>query len=215
MPLGFTTKSLDFGSIGFNPSGLIKKASLVNLDTNETYKFMFNPTEIRRSIRPQYAQRNVMFRSSNKWQYRFTESPEWRFTLYLHSTSSGAQGVINILPLSANLNDHTAFLDSLCFPINAQGLENRRPPRVRFVWPKLANVPVIVTEVSTTFQKFNFLLQQQVTAVEITLREDHETNITSNMVREAGSTGIPGLLGSVLGAIPGASSVVKAVASFV
>jgi len=217
MPIGFTTKSLDFKSlgpsVGFNPSGLVQKAALVNLDTNEKYKFVFNPTEITRVVRPVYAERRVQFRSANKWSYKYTEAAEWRFTLYLHSTSSGAQGLINILPLSKNLNEDTAFLDSLCYPIKADGLEKRRTPRVRFVWPKLANVRVIVTEVSSAYSKFNFRLEQQMTMVDIVLREDPEFNQTSDQIRAAGNTGLPGLLGAVLNQIPGASSAVKAVSS--
>lgn len=207
MGLGFTTKSIDFSdplkTITPNISGLIAKASLVNLDTNETYKFLFNPTEIKKpAIQAVYEKHNVMFRSHPKYQYKYTEGAEWVFQLYLHGASSGAQNALNILSLSRNLNNDTAFLESLVYPLANKGIKDRRPPRVRFVWPNLANVRVIVTSVGTTHQKFNFRLQQMMTVVDVTLAEDPDVGTTSNLVRQAGATGRPGLLGALLDKLP-------------
>lgn len=209
MPLGFTTKSIDFTNpvnatraLGLNLSGLVAKASLVNMDTNETYKFMYNPTELKSRVVPFWAKQEVMFRSHPRWQYKSTDAKEWKFQLYLHANSSGAQGLINIIPLSKNINKDLAFLESLCYPIAGKGLAKRRPPRVRFVWPQLANVPVIITEVGATYKKFNFRLQQQITMVDVFMMEDPDKNITSNDVRLRGSTGRPGLLGAVLDLLP-------------
>lgn len=223
MALGFTTKNVDFsnplssGAASLNISSLVTKGSLVNIDTNETYKFLFNPTTIKSSgMRAVYDEKNVAFRSHPKLQYKHTTGKEWTFQLYLNAASSGAQSLISVIPTSRNLNDDTAFLESLVYPLDNKGIENRRPPKIRFVWSKIANVKVVVLEIGTVYQKFNFRLQQQVTLVDVTLKEDPETSVTSNLVRERGSMGRPGLLGSLLDELPtGVGSSLDSITSYI
>lgn len=221
MALGFTTKSIDFANplkaASFNIAPLLNKGSIVNLDTNETYQFMFNPTEIRQpDIKAIYDEANVAFRSHPKLRYKYTTGAEWVFTLYLNSISSNGQNVINLLPLSKNINNDVSFLKSLVYPIEAEGIENRRPPNCRFVWPKLANVRVRVMSVSTLYQKFNFQLQQQVTSIDLVLRENPENNQTSNLIRTRGANGRPGLLGSLIDSLPsGVGDAVDKINSFI
>lgn len=224
MPAGFTTKGIDFSSpqkatlgIGLNPAGLIAKASLVNLDTNETYKFLFNPTTVKNPpVKAVYHEKNVAFRSHPRLQYSHTSGKDWVFQLYLNSISSGAQSVINILAISRNINNDTAFLESLVYPLANRGIKNRRPPKVRFVWPKLANVKVRVMEVGTAYQQFNFRLQQKVTLIDLVLREDPDTSVTSNLVRQRGANNRPGLLGALLDKLPpGVGEAVDTVTSII
>lgn len=212
--VGFTTKSIDFSnplkSVGINLNALLAKGSLVNLDTNETYQFVFNPSEVKRpEIKAVYDETNVMFRSHPRLRYKYTSGADWVFTLYLSATSGNSSNLLSVFNQSRNLNNDTAFLESLVYPIEAQGIENRRPPIVRFVWPNLANVRVRVMSVGTTYRKFNARLQQQVTLVDLVLREDPEQGVTSNLVRQRGATGRPGLLGAVLDKLP--SGVAEAV----
>lgn len=208
MPLGFTTKSIDFSNptkslLNVNIGPILAKANLVNLDTSETYKFIFNPTELKKNpITAVYEKKNIAFRSHPKYQYKYTDSSEWTFTLYLHATSSGAQSVFNLIGTSKNLNNDVAFLESLVFPLANKGIKDRRPPRVRFVWPNLVNQEVIVLSVGTVYKKFNFRLQQHITMVDITLAEVVPQSVTSNLVRQRGATGRPGLLGALLDKLP-------------
>lgn len=218
--VGFTTKSIDFSdplkSAGLNLGALVTRASMVNLDTNETYQFLFNPEEVRNpDVKAVYDEANVAFGTQPRLRYKHTTGVDWVFTLYLSSTSSNAQGVLSFLSLSRNLNNDTAFLQSLVYPIESVGIKNRRPPNVRFVWPDLANVKVRVMSVGTHYQKFNFRLQQQITAVDIVLRENPDKQVQSNMVRTRGSNGRPGLIGDLLDKLPsGVSDAVDSVTSF-
>lgn len=218
---GFTTKSIDFSNplkqVNFNLNSLLARASLVNLDTNETYQFLFNPNEVKQPpTKAVYEEVNVAFRSHPKLHYKHTSGAEWVFSLYLSSTSGNSSNLLSIVNLSRNLNNDTAFLQSLVYPIEAQGIRNRRPPIVRFVWPNLANVRVRVMEVGTTYQKFNARLQQQITMVDLVLKEDPERNQTSNLVRQRGATGRPGLLGALLDKLPaGVGEAVDSIDSFI
>lgn len=218
--VGFTTKSIDFSdplkSAGINLGAITTKASLVNLDTNETYEFLFNPEEVRTpDIKAVYDEANVAFGSQPRLRYKYTTGVDWVFTLYLSSTTSNAQNAINFLSLSRNLNNDTAFLQSLVYPIEGTGIKDRRPPNVRFVWPDLANVKVRVMSVGTHYRKFNFRLQQQITAIDIVLRENPDKQVTSNLVRTRGSNSRPGLLGSLLDKLPsGVADAVDNIGSF-
>ncbi|GAB1376897.1 hypothetical protein MASR1M48_17490 [Lactococcus petauri] len=219
--VGFTTKSIDFSnplkSVGVNLNALLAKGSLVNLDMNKTYQFVFNPTEIKQpEIKAVYDETNVMFRSHPRLRYKYTSGSDWVFTLYLSSTSGNSSNLLSVFNQSRNLNQDTAFLQSLVYPISGQGLANRRPPIVRFVWPNIANVRVRVMSVGTTYKKFNMRLQQQVTMIDLVLREDPEKNVTSNLVRERGATGRPGLLGALLDKLPtGVSEAIDNIDSFI
>ena len=186
-----------------NLGPLLTKASLVNLDTNETYGFLFNPTEVQQApIKAVYDEKNIAFRSHPKYQYKYTSAKTYLFQLYLSSTSSNAQNVTTILPLSRNLNNDTSYLESLVYPLNATGIANRRPPRVRFVWPNLINQKVLVTSVGVTYRKFNFRLQQQITLVDLELVEIVDRSRTSNEVRQRGANNRPGAIGAVLDILP-------------
>lgn len=208
--VGFTSKSIDFSnpisatqSIGLNLGGLIPKASLVDLDRLRTYSFQFNPETLKQpDVEAVYDNAEIAFRSHQRMRYKHTKSGTWVFQLYLNSISAAGGSVINIINLSKNLNDDIAFLRSLVHPLEGDGIENRRPPIVRFVWPNTVNQRVRVLRVGSVYQQFNFRLQAKVVAIDITLQEDPLTNQTANLVADRANTGRPGLLGSVLDKLP-------------
>ncbi|MEE8150649.1 MAG: hypothetical protein V3T43_02895 [Nitrosomonadaceae bacterium] len=207
---GFSTKSIDFSnpvkatqSIGLNLGGLVPKASLVDLDRLRTYTFQFNPETLKQpDVEAVYDNAEVAFRSHQRMRYKHTKSGQWVFQLYLNSISANGGSVINIINLSKNLNEDIAFLRSLVHPLQGSGIENRRPPIVRFVWPNTVNQRVRVLRVGSVYQEFNIRLQVKVAVIDITLQEDPIVNQTANLVVERANTGRPGLLGSVLDKLP-------------
>lgn len=222
--VGFTSKSIDFSdpfkavqNIALDLGGLIPKASLVNLDTQRTFTFQFNPETLRQpDVEAVYDNAEIAFRSHQKMRYKHTKSGQWTFQLYLNSISASGGSVIKIINLSKNLNGDVAFLKSLVYPLEGTGIENRRPPIVRFVWPNTVNQRVRVLRVGSLYQQFNIRLQAKVVLMDITLQEDPETNQTSNLVVERASTGRPGLLGDVLDKLPsGFTDIVDKIDSFI
>lgn len=215
MPLGFGTKSIGLSSLGFNISALISKGSIVNVDEDEILEFTFNPTEITRARTANWVQKDVAFRSHPRYQFNGGGPVVWTMSIYLNSIASGAQGLVNLLSLSENIGEDVFFLEALTYPLVAEEseIEQRRPPNAAFVWPGLANVPIVVLDTTTHYQKFNFLLQQMVTVVDITFAENPEFSVTSEEHRNGGATGLPGILGAILDSIPGASAAASAAAS--
>lgn len=202
MALGFTSKGLNLTSVagvtsavGLNVMGLLKKGQFVDLDADEVLKFMFNPHEIAKDKASKWETIDVLFRSHPKYQWKSGGATVYKMELYLNSIATAGQDVVKLFPISHDVAADVRFLHSLQYPLEDAGLANRRPPRVRFRWPGLANVPIIVMNVSTIYKKFNLFLEQQVAAVTVTFHVDSPDSLTSEDVRGAGDTGVPGLVG--------------------
>ena len=203
MPLGLSTRKFSLkSSVGLNPSRLIRKITLVNVDEGKTLKVMLNPQTISKGpLQATYTQHAVALQSHPLLQYQHSGGVEWRMQLYLHAGTSGGQSLVNLLGLSRNISKDAAFLESLVYPLAASGTVNRRPPVARFVIPGWVNQKVVVTSVSTVYQRFSALMRLHVATVDISLVELADKPLTCAHVREHGASGRPGLLGLVLDAI--------------
>jgi len=151
---------------------------VVNLTTGEDLEVQYNPEDLSLLLEVDYARLDVPGLSHQPMQYSSTKNVVSKFSLYCaaHSTAQRER-----------IDDFTRFLSSLCYaPEGARSVGQGAPPRVLFVWPRLATMTTRITSLQfkfATFAKDGGAIRW---TADVSLEEARDVRLTMEDVRVAG-----------------------------
>lgn len=129
------------------------RASLVNMTTNEEYQFLFNPQTIEEKIEAKYNRAQIIGLSHERLSFKNTTNNVVPIELYI---SQLAQDLIAQQgDSSPPIMQQKAWLQSLVYPASSQDFSFVGPPRVLFIWPRVARMIGRVTKVSFLHREFS------------------------------------------------------------
>lgn len=160
------------------------KVFLVNLETNERWDAMFNPTTLEESLEVKFNRLSIQGLSHERLQYTNTGNKTVPLEFFLSQTYIDQRFGANTF----DIFEDKAFLESLGYPAADIDFSYQGTPRVLFVWPGvLRMVGRIVGEISFLNRTFN-TNDGKVTVLVANLdfEEDRDFRILMDEVREHG-----------------------------
>lgn len=185
MPETLRPVPASFGRNWANPP----KGMLVNLATNERFRFPFNPTYLEETIQANFVRMSVPGLSHERLSYSGTSNKTIPLELFLSQLGIDTKrGEAGSPPYVATTIKN--FLESLVYPQGGQdGIDGvtHGTPRVLFIWPRMISMVARVTKIQ--FLHRSFSSRTGATAVlvaNLTLEEDRDSRLLMDEVRERG-----------------------------
>lgn len=164
------------------------KGTIVNLVTDESFKFPFNPTVLEESIEASYARAAVIGLSHQRLSYVGTGNWTYPIELYLSQMAIDLRrGEAGHAPYVATTIKN--FLASLMFPVGSEDHNYVGTPRILFIWPRTVSiVGRIVGKMSFMHRAFSSRSGAPLIMVaKFSIEEDRDTMILMDEVREYGA----------------------------
>lgn len=162
------------------------RAALVNLATNETLRFLFNPQTFEEKIEPIYAKQAPVGLSHQRLQYTGTQNNIIPIELYLSQLHQDAlTGTAGSTP---TILEQKAWLQSLCYPAEISDVGYGGPPRVLFVWPQVIRLQGRIKSASFLHREFsNRSLATIQMVAKLEFEEDADSRKTMEDVKVSGT----------------------------
>lgn len=159
------------------------KVFLINLENNERWDAMFNPTTLEESLEVKFNRLQVQGLSHERLQYQNTGNKTIPLEFFLSQIYIDQKFGANTF----SILDDKAFLESLAYPAADIDFSYQGTPQVLFVWPGTLRMKGRVMKVdfmNRTFQTRN----GKVTILVATLdfEEDRDFRILMDEIREYG-----------------------------
>lgn len=124
------------------------RMTLANLRTGETQPVMANPDQIELAIDVGWNELVVPGQSHEPLQFQNVKNTS--FPLDLYCSEYMDQGKIN------SLDDHSRFLQSLCYPdYDANNVLEGAPPRILVIWPNVLSMTVVIRSLAIRYTHFS------------------------------------------------------------
>lgn len=152
-------------------TGPVEKMSIANLVNGRVIEAQFNPSQIQEKLSVNWSELPVLGMSHPILQYQSTGAHQFTFTMRFDGTNLG--------PLSpAVVGMSRNFLLAACYPPRgATDIIGGSPPRLLFVWPGLASLNAIITELSFKHLKMNRRAGPQRFDVDVSLKEIRDVRL--------------------------------------
>jgi hypothetical protein len=165
----------------------LSRASIINLVTTEVFQPAFNPQQLTVQITANYNRAASIGGTGARMHFGSTSNFTLNLDLYMDHQALLMENPDDA-EITAQMTDAQKFLLSLIFPVGKQNDPVRRaPPKVLFIWPGIAEMPVRVISESFNFQKLLPNLFPWIYRVPIVLESDlRGERITSDVIRIRG-----------------------------
>ena len=159
----------------------LQRMLLVNMTTTKELDVQFNPAELDESLQVNYNHLKVLGLSHEPQQYQNTGNHSFDFELAYRVYDEGNN--------CRNDNLYARkFLLSLCYPMRgAQTIVGGAPPRVKFIWPNLADLACIITKVSFHHSFFGIDGTPYHFGAKVSIEEIRDMRLTSEDVIRYGT----------------------------
>lgn len=158
---------------------VLRKVSIANLRTAETFDAQFNPEELEESISVNWTRITIPGMSHQVLQYSNTNNVE--FSMDFYSTAFTEPNRIKIV-------DFRNFLESLCYASDqASSIGGGAPPRLLVVWPNVLSMTAVIDSIDFKYKMFDADLNLKRMVASVKFIEIRDTRITSEEVRLNGS----------------------------
>ena len=159
------------------------RLSITDIDDNETIFAQFNPQELERQVRVNYAKKAVLGASGQPHEYLQTDNTAIRFSLFFYADTTAG-----IEELKKGIN----FLESLCYAKEApQSIAQGAPPQVLLVWPRTLALVVRIINLNFQHQRWNLVGDTTQCTVEVNSEVIAVNRITKSPVRQSGANRAP------------------------
>lgn len=158
-----------------------ERMHLANLLTQEELEAQFNPTELKEHIAVNYARLGILGMSHQPLQYQYTGNHEFNFEMFFRVYDDRGNRI-------DDMDNARRFLLSLTVPPRgAQSIAGGAPPRVLFVWPNLASLTSVITDLSINHTLFNIDGRSLHNSASVKLEEIRDVRIFSEDIRLRGT----------------------------
>jgi hypothetical protein len=148
----------------------------------------FNPTELEESLSTDWAKLAVLGFSHKPQQFQQTDNHAFQFELTFNAVDDSPTSQLPTIAAARR------FLLALCYsPRSAQrSVASGGPPRVLFVWPKLASLTSVVKKVSFKHTMFNREGDSVLFVAKLQLEEIRDARLYADEVLKNGTIRGPG-----------------------
>lgn len=162
------------------------KGMLVNLSTNERFKFMFNPSFLEETIEARFARVNVPGLSHQRLQYSGTSNKTIPLELFMSQLAVDLKrGQVGVAPYVATTMKN--YLESLIYPQGDAESGQQGTPRILFIWPRMITMVARVMKIQFLHRQFSINTGATTMLVaKLSLEEDRDLALLMSEVREGG-----------------------------
>lgn len=157
-----------------------QRMTLTNMHTGEPMEVQFNPEQLPEELTVNYTRLTVPGMSHQQIQYINTNNHGFTLELFLEALGGERS--------QEKLEDQRNFILSLMYPVaGASDVPGGAPPRVLFVWPRLATFTAVVTRARFIHTHFASTGAPIRTTATVELEEVRDGRLTSEEVRATGT----------------------------
>lgn len=142
--------------------GIKKRAPRLNLTEllgGETLFVQFNPKQLKRQVKVNYARKRVLGQSHESLQYTGTGNSGFVLDLFYDALDTAAPSAnpfgVTVSSAFELAQEARKFLEALCYPESLEGEILHEPPDVLVVWPKTMSLVCKVISFEVTDERFN------------------------------------------------------------
>lgn len=130
------------------------RASLINLETNDEYPFLFNPETLEEAFEAKYDRIAPIGLSHERLSFKNTGNDTIPIELYLSQLAQDSlAGQGGSRPFVGT--QQKRWLQSLVYPVESQDYAFRGPPQVLFIWPRVLRLVGRIMKVSFLHRAFS------------------------------------------------------------
>lgn len=161
------------------------KGMLVNLVTNERFKFPFNPTILEETVEARFARISVPGLSHQRLQYSGTSNKKIPLELFLSQMAIDMKrNQVGQEPFVATTIKN--FLESLIYPQGGDSVQSGTP-RVLFIWPRMITMVARVMKIQFLHRQFSVNTgATTILVAKLDLEEDRDIALLMSEVRSGG-----------------------------
>jgi hypothetical protein len=158
-----------------------ERMHLVDLVTQEDLEAQFNPGELGEHVAVMYTRLGVLGMSHQPMQYQYTGNHEFEFEMFFRVYDDRGNRM-------DDMDNARRFLLSLTVPPRgATSVLGGAPPRVLFIWPNIASLTSVITDLKINHTLFNIDGRQLHSSAKVKLEEIRDVRIFSDEIRRTGT----------------------------
>lgn len=163
------------------------KGMLVNLKTNERFRFQFNPETLQETIAAKFNRIDIPGLSYQRLQFTGTQNETIPIELFMSQLGQDGETLqAGTRPYIAT--DRKRFLQSLLYPAQSEDFGFQGSPRVLFIYPRTISLIGRVTRIQLTHRQSSAnTLATTILVARLDFEEDADMSRTMEDVREYGA----------------------------
>ena len=135
------------------------KLNLTELTNGETLFVQFNPNQLKRQVKANYARKQVLGQSHEPMQYTGTSNSTFTLDLFYDALDADKPSVnpfgVSVSSAFELGQEARKFLEALLYPETLDGQILSEPPDVLVVWPKTMSLVCKAVALEFTDERFN------------------------------------------------------------